>query len=1064
MRLLHLAFILPVLFTLQTNAQTCGFIPYNSDNGLAANNYMGIFQDSHGILWVGSYGCGVSRFDGKHWTCWTTANGLFNNTATNIFEDKEGGIWFDHNELGVSRWHDGKWQQFDFKKDTNAVGQLLFDRRQKKILIIEMGWQNKKETRVFEYDYDTRNFKSTGKVVMPGALVSLYTNFDILQGKEENEWWVSAANATRRFIDHYHVYDGQALKLPALPDSYELGPRPVYSNAVLSPEAGAAIMQHKKGIYLLKNDQWIALPPPEIPRYTPDGNLPALQFAGCSFDPASNSLFAVWQLQENAFMKRYLLAEYDAANIRLRQSLLFSNSFFGKVDYRQIRKDIAGTLWLATTGNVLRLFPDKFYIPVNSAGLPPDPWGVAQAGNGSIWFASSSSGLAGFDGLSLKPPPKGLESYKSFNDGSLTDKDGNVYFNNVNSPEHGILKFDGINRWEYLEGTKSVIGFFLGRDKKGQILWGTSQQGMWILRKGQTGATASNWQKINKGKGLLLDNVLTCLQDRYGRYWMGRTSQGIAVYDLETDKVTNWLRNQSPKNYGAESMAEDQQGNLWFGTDRGLRFFDNRAAFDQNFELSENLLSVGVNLIGESTVRSCLMYDAHTLLVGNAAGLHLLDLDAFYEQPRRVLIRSLTLKNGYQAGPVGQNAVTIDRDSCIWLTAANGAFRYNPRALPRDSEIPQVFPALLIAGQDTFMNLSSPLALSSQQHYVQIFFKTPVNPMLYDNIRFEYRLTGDSNWVKILPTAESVTFPSLQAGDYLFEIRAVKEGLLSVPATVEFRISPVLWEIPLFWILVLATGLGIGAIWWRREVKIARQKLQISNQQLQLEKSINEMGSMLKERDKLQVQAIVNQLNPHFINNALQWLQVRVDEDEEAVRVVGKLSENISTVFKNSRMKRAYHSLREEMKLTENYLFIQKCRFGDKLSYQMPDEETLVKLEKICVPLMIVQIHAENAVEHGIRNKSTGGGRVNIRLEAVNDYAIITIEDDGVGREAAQKIGSKGTQNGTKMLQELQAIYNRQNEIPLEQWYEDGIFTTADGYPYGTRVIVRMPKDYNFEF
>lgn len=156
--------------------------------------------------------------------------------------------------------------------------------------------------------------------------------------------------------------------------------------------------------------------------------------------------------------------------------------------------------------------------------------------------------------------------------------------------------------------------------------------------------------------------------------------------------------------------------------------------------------------------------------------------------------------------------------------------------------------------------------------------------------------------------------------------------------------------------------------------------------------------------------------------------------------------------------------MREEMKLAENYLYIQKCRFRDKLSYQMPDEAILARLENMDVPLMIVQIHAENAVEHGIRCKSTGVGRVNISLREDEHYAIITIEDDGVGRAIAQKIGTKGTQNGTKMLKELETIYNKQNALPLTQEYEDNIFVDASGKGYGTRVIVRMPKDYNFEF
>jgi sensor histidine kinase YesM len=214
----------------------------------------------------------------------------------------------------------------------------------------------------------------------------------------------------------------------------------------------------------------------------------------------------------------------------------------------------------------------------------------------------------------------------------------------------------------------------------------------------------------------------------------------------------------------------------------------------------------------------------------------------------------------------------------------------------------------------------------------------------------------------------------------------------------------------------------------------------------------------------IQVQAIVNQLNPHFINNALQWLQVRLDRnnDKEGIGVVGKLSENISTVFRNSRNQKAYHALPNELKLAENYLFIQKQRFKDMLDYEMPDEDILQSLEDVNIPLLMIQIHVENAVEHGIRNQAKGGS-VKVNCNDEKDYIIIHIEDDGVGREAAKKIGSKGTQNGTKMLQELEIIYNKQNNFEIKQFYEDEIFETTGGVKYGTRVILQIPKQYNYE-
>ncbi|MBK8564423.1 MAG: hypothetical protein IPN76_14075 [Saprospiraceae bacterium] len=93
---------------------------------------------------------------------------------------------------------------------------------------------------------------------------------------------------------------------------------------------------------------------------------------------------------------------------------------------------------------------------------------------------------------------------------------------------------------------------------------------------------------------------------------------------------------------------------------------------------------------------------------------------------------------------------------------------------------------------------------------------------------------------------------------------------------------------------------------------------------------------------------------------------------------------------------------------------------------------------------MIIQIHVENA-EHGIPQQNDGGGKVSIGLREDGEYIVIQIEDNGVGREAAKKIGSEGTQNGTLMLKELETIYNLQNRLPISQRYEDGIFTDETG-------------------
>lgn len=49
------------------------------------------------------------------------------------------------------------------------------------------------------------------------------------------------------------------------------------------------------------------------------------------------------------------------------------------------------------------------------------------------------------------------------------------------------------------------------------------------------------------------------------------------------------------------------------------------------------------------------------------------------------------------------------------------------------------------------------------------------------------------------------------------------------------------------------------------------------------------------------------------------------------------------------------------------------------------------------------------------------------------------------------------------MLKELEAIFNKQNKLDIQQYYEDGIFTDSKGNSFGTRVVIIIPKVYNYD-
>ena len=78
------------------------FTTYTTDNGLALDAIASGFRDKTGNLWFGTYGGGVSRYDGKSFTNFTTAQGLANNNVYSITEDKTGNLWFGTDGGGVS--------------------------------------------------------------------------------------------------------------------------------------------------------------------------------------------------------------------------------------------------------------------------------------------------------------------------------------------------------------------------------------------------------------------------------------------------------------------------------------------------------------------------------------------------------------------------------------------------------------------------------------------------------------------------------------------------------------------------------------------------------------------------------------------------------------------------------------------------------------------------------------------------------------------------------------------------------------------------------------------------
>ncbi len=75
---------------------------YTTRDGLAADFVMCLHEDRDGVLWVGTFGGGISRFEDGRFTSYSTADGLFDDLAYSILEDERGYFWVSCNK-GIFR-------------------------------------------------------------------------------------------------------------------------------------------------------------------------------------------------------------------------------------------------------------------------------------------------------------------------------------------------------------------------------------------------------------------------------------------------------------------------------------------------------------------------------------------------------------------------------------------------------------------------------------------------------------------------------------------------------------------------------------------------------------------------------------------------------------------------------------------------------------------------------------------------------------------------------------------------------------------------------------------------
>jgi len=202
----------------------------------------------------------------------------------------------------------------------------------------------------------------------------------------------------------------------------------------------------------------------------------------------------------------------------------------------------------------------------------------------------------------------------------------------------------------------------------------------------------------------------------------------------------------------------------------------------------------------------------------------------------------------------------------------------------------------------------------------------------------------------------------------------------------------------------------------------------------------------LQEQEKLllaaRIDALANQINPHFLFNTLASISSLIRTQPDTARMlITKLSGLLRRLMRSTDH---FVTLREELESIDEYLDIEVVRFGPNLQVvKQISPQTL----DVIVPSLILQPLIENSIKHGLARK-VGGGRITIRTVMSQGRTVIEVHDDGLGMSEERLEHALGGGIGLSNVNErLQTIYGANYQLKL---------TSAPGE--GTCARVEIPE------
>lgn len=250
-------------------------------------------------------------------------------------------------------------------------------------------------------------------------------------------------------------------------------------------------------------------------------------------------------------------------------------------------------------------------------------------------------------------------------------------------------------------------------------------------------------------------------------------------------------------------------------------------------------------------------------------------------------------------------------------------------------------------------------------------------------------------------------------------------------------------------------GVVTGA--FNQMVVSIRNYIEQVRESMEVERKLKEKELLMETHLKdAQLKYLQAQINPHFLFNTLNaGAQLAMMEDAERTY---QYVQNMAEFFRyNVKKGEDMVTIREEMELIDNYIYILNVRFSGEIHYEKEVQEDLLDIK---MPSMILQPLVENAVNHGIREMA-GEGKIKVHVYKKNEEVCISVKDNGKGMtsscidsvlDGTYRADGKKSSNGVGMDNVIA-------RLKLFTGSDTVISISSEGENKGTEIIIYLPYE-----